>query len=399
MKIGDRLHLTYCLNVHAGELWADQQRAILEKSAFVRNKVGRAGEKFALGLRLSARAAAELRTPEAAREARAWLEANGFYVFTINGFPYGQFHGQAVKQAVYAPDWQTRRRRDYTIALADILAELLPEGMSGSISTVPGSFSAWIKTPHEVQAMVERLCECVTHLYRLRESRGIEIHLGLEPEPACFLETTEETVRFFEQSIFIDGATTLARLLGGPAKRAEEILRRHLGVCFDTCHGAVAFEDAEATLRQYDRAGIRISKIQISAALSARGDETHDLPRFVEPVYLHQVRGRGPSGEVRRWIDLPDYLQEAPTDLDEVRVHFHVPLFAELPGSLSSTATLLTEPVFRAMSSATTHWEIETYTFDVLPEPLRTGGVERSIVEEYKWVLDRWRAAERGKAQ
>ncbi len=390
MKLGDHLHLTYCLNVHTGESWNEQKCAIEEKTSAVRSLIGSEAKPFGLGLRLGAAAAEDLRSRSDARAARSWLEERGFYVFTINGFPYGRFHGQSIKQSVYSPDWQSEERRDYTILLADILGELLPEGQTGSISTVPGSFAEWISSPHQISRMVERLCQCIAHLDRLRATRGVEIHIGLEPEPSCFLETCSQTIEFFEQAILPEGSEMLASLMGASRSTAEKAIRRHLGVCFDTCHSAVVFEDAETAISRYQQAGIKISKVQISAALSATPNHNAELARFAEPTYLHQVRGKTKEGEIVHWLDLPGYLAKSPRDLEEIRVHFHVPLFADSPGGLTSTAKFLTPSVFDSMSRATNHWEIETYTFDVFPNFLRSNSIEQSIAAEYAWVIDKF---------
>ena len=79
-------------------------------------------------------------TPEALARHRAWLErgfldAEGLYVFTINGFPYGAFHGQRVKEEVYLPDWRDEERLRYTDSLAWLLADLLPELVAAASST------------------------------------------------------------------------------------------------------------------------------------------------------------------------------------------------------------------------------------------------------------------------
>ena len=375
------IHLTYCLNVHKGETWAENFAAIKEKALVVRDHVAH-GKKFGLGLRLSHQAAQDLLAPGKLDEARAFFDANNLYVFTINGFPYGQFHAGRVKENVYRPDWRTAERRDYTIALARILAVLLPDGIDGSISTVPCSFKGWIQSDADVEQIVANLVDCAKVLHEIRESSGKEIHLGLEPEPSCHLETTEETIRFFNDVLFARGAKLLP----------EEILRRHLGVCFDTCHVAIQFEDLAESLLRYEAAGIRISKIQVSAAL--RGHCTaatfEALEPFCEPVYLHQVKARTESREILSWTDLPGALHDLPARADarELRVHFHVPLFVEKYWALGSTASALTPEFFaQVRKGATTHLEIETYTFDVLLEDLRAGGITHSIAAEFQWLL------------
>jgi len=400
------LHLTYCLNIHRGETWGENFAAIREKAVAVRDRVAQGvspsaalGQQFGLGLRLSNEAARTLNSSQALREAREFFEANGLYAFTINGFPYGQFHAGRVKEHVYQPDWRTAARRDYTIALAHILAELLPEGVDGSISTVPCSFKTWIQTQADVDTMVGHLVDCAKVLHKIHEHSGKEIHLGLEPEPSCYLETTEETVRFFNGTLFPAGRLLLGEALGCSAEEAEKILRRHVGVCFDTCHVAIQFEDLAESLRRYEAAGIRISKIQVSAALRGpcNSASLEALAPFAEPVYFHQVKGRDRSGAISSWDDLPEALRElsevlrnrpARAEIEELRVHFHVPLFVEEYGALSSTGSALTPEFFAQLRKGqTSHLEIETYTFDVLPDGMRAGDVAQSIAKEYAWLL------------
>jgi sugar phosphate isomerase/epimerase len=390
------LHLTYCLNIHPGESWAENFAAIREKVTAVKARVA-PDEWFGLGLRIAHQAAEELTASADLRaEALALFHEHQLYPFSINGFPYGRFHAGPVKENVYAPDWRTPERLHYTIQLADLLAGWLPAGIDGSISTVPGSFKPWITTEADTEKMVDHLAAVVAHLVALREDTGREIHLGLEPEPDCFLETTDETVAFFEDTLFTAGAAEVARLLKCYRSDAEAMVRRHLGVCFDTCHVALQFEDPAASLRAYRDAGIRISKVQLSAALQAAAtpETCAALAPFAEPVYLHQVKGHAASGAQFAWFDLPTALEEIPgfTDLDEVRVHFHVPLFFTGNGPIGSTAGTLTPEFFQELrAGACPHLEIETYTFDVLPPEVHPGEIAESIAHEYAWVLGRLR--------
>ncbi len=387
------LHLTYCQNIHPGESWEENFTAIREKAVAVKQRVC-PDQWFGLGLRLSAQAAGELANPERRAEALDFFALNHLYPFTINGFPYGRFHKERVKEAVYAPDWRTPERRDYTIQLADILAGMLPEGIEGSISTVPCSFKPWITTDSEKVVMAQNLAACVAYLDALRDDTGRTIHLGLEPEPDCFLETTEETIAYFKDYLLISGVEEVGRILSCDRARAEELLRRHLGICFDTCHVALQYEDLHASLLAYRDAGIRISKVQISAALRSAADEParEALAAFTEPVYLHQVKGLARSGARFSWYDLPEALQELPDfpDVQELRVHFHVPLFFPGTGIINSTAATLTPDFLHELRSGLCpHLEIETYTFDVLPKEVHPGDIVRSIAREYSWVLGR----------
>ncbi|HAS83017.1 MAG TPA: sugar phosphate isomerase [Verrucomicrobia bacterium] len=375
MQTGTRQYLTYCLNVHPGEKWSENFEAIRTKALNVRDRVC-PDAHFGLGLRLSNAAALTLSYPVQLHAFRDFLAANRLYAFTINGFPYGAFHQSCVKESVYQPDWRTPERVAYTCRLADILAALLPEGMEGSISTVPGSYKAWIRGEADIEAMARNLDTVARHLAQLRERTGRFIHLGLEPEPDCFLETTGECIDFFERYLL----------------DRSPVIRDHVGVCVDTCHLALQFEDPVASLHRLVQSGIRVSKIQLSAALSLVSEQAvpDQLTPFCDAVYLHQVRVRDGAGRVQAWPDLPDALAAGAESGSEWRVHFHVPLDFAAQGMLRSTATLLPPSFFAAVHQAgVAHLEIETYTFDVLPEALRARGVEASIAAEYAWVLSR----------
>ena len=388
------VHLAYCQNIHPGETWPENYRNIADKAAGVRRTVAQPSDWFGLGLRLSAAAAAQLEdVNEIARGLDLFAE-HQMYPFTINGFPFGKFHQTRVKENVYAPDWRTRERLDYTNRLATILQYWLPEGIDGSISTVPGSFGPWIKSPDAIREMAENLGDSVAHLANIQRETGKRIHLGLEPEPDCFLETTRQTLDFFRNDLPSGALPRITNALGVSASEAESLLRNHLGVCFDTCHIALQYEDLSESLKSLRTADILISKIQLSAAIRCGADDRSllALSRFAEGTYLHQVKGRGPSGIKVSWFDLPEALEEAREpdcdELEELRVHFHVPLFLAPESPLQSTATAL-DPSFWGLvkEGITSHLEIETYTFDVLPKDLQPNQVEESIASEYRWTL------------
>ena len=221
-----------------------------------------------------------------------------------------------------------------------------------------------------------------------REDR--DILLALEPEPGCLLETTSETVDFFNAQLFTRGAALLAAKLHLSRDAALSLIRHHLGVCLDTCHVALQFEDPAESLRRYASEGIRVPKIQISSALrtDASPAALDALRPFAEPVYLHQVKARTPGGEILSWNDLPQAIDELPaTTAQEVRIHFHVPLHFTASGPLNSTGSLLTREFLTYISSdPLTHLEIETYTWGVLPESLRCTSIERGIAAEFDWL-------------
>jgi sugar phosphate isomerase/epimerase len=384
--------LTYCTNIHAGETWDEISASLDAHVPTIKHAVS-PDAPFGLGLRLSGVAAADLASPERLDAFRAQLARLGAYVFTINAFPFGPFHGTRVKEDVYQPDWRSMDRRHFTFDAARVLAALLPEGEFGSISTVPGAFKPAGREPGAIEAMVENLLQSAADLIRLERSTGRTIALALEPEPCCFLETVEETVAFFEGHLF--AASSLARLsqlTGLPRDAAEDALRRHVGVCYDVCHGAVEYEDPVAALRLLRSRGIGIPKIQLSAAMRVPEmdpDLLEDLRRFDTGVYLHQVIAR--RQRIERYTDLPD----AFTALrhgearGEWRIHCHVPVFLPDIGDIGSTQADLISTL-RALKHEplSPHLEVETYTWDVLPPALKTGSKAHDIARELTFVLE-----------
>src|SRR6267378_1678785 len=191
MKLKHGLHLAYCTNIHRGETWAETFESLNKYTLAVREQVC-PGQPYAIGLRLSGRAARELNSPDRLVEFQRWLDQNHCYVFTINGFPYGQFHGTRVKEQVYQPDWTSQERLNYTNLLFDLLAQLVPKDCEGSVSTVPCGSKELITTAEELKLIRENLWHCIEHIARLSRQTGRRLHLGLEPEPACVLETSGE---------------------------------------------------------------------------------------------------------------------------------------------------------------------------------------------------------------
>ena len=397
-------HLTYCTNIHPGESW-ETVRENFDRFILPVRELVAPGAPFGVGLRLSAEAAAALDQPDALAEFRSYLAQNGLYVFTINGFPYGTFHGQPVKEDVYLPNWMQQERLEYTNRLADLLAALLPDGVDGTISTVPGAFAPLVRNPEDARRITVLMARHAAHLHSIHQRTGRHIALAIEPEPCCHLETVDDTVAFFRDHLFSESARdAVVKELGISAAAAEQVLREHLTVCFDACHMAVEFDGAADALAAFRDAGISIGKFQISAGLQVdwSGDPAADatlresLAGFADPVYLHQVVERRPDGSLRRFLDLPQALDATAGDRGprEWRIHFHVPLFRSELGPFRSTQGYLKELIgLLDGGDGEQHWEVETYTWDVLPEEYRAGGVVADVARELQWVIDEMRAA------
>ncbi len=380
MKLKHGLHLAYCTNIHRGEDWAQTFDSLQKHTLAVRRKVCPMGA-YAIGLRLSDRAARELSEPAVLAGFRQWLADENCYVFTINGFPFGDFHDTRVKEQVYVPDWTSQERLEFTCRLFDLIAALVPEEVEGSVSTSPGSFKEFIRDESQEQAIRDNLWKCVEHIAALSDSTGKTLHLGLEPEPLCWIETSAETVAFFEQ---------MER-----EHPNDPRLRRHLGVNYDTCHLAVEYEEPHEAIGALVAAGIRISKLHLSAAMKMEPTETvrAQLEAFKEDVYLHQVIERLPDGTLARHRDLDVALAEK-GNAEEWRIHFHVPLhspdgdwFASTRDHIGGVLDLL-----RADPALCSHLEMETYTWEVLPGDLKNRDVVDQLVGEYEWTLAELRA-------
>ena len=381
-------HLSYCTNIHPAETWETTRKVLETHVLAVRDRLRDSGalgknEAFAIGLRLSAVAAKELLANGHLADFKNWLEETNTYVFTINGFPYGSFHGTRVKEQVFKPDWTEQARLDYTKDLFKILAVIARPGTGASVSTLPGSH----KTFHADEApILNNLIDLAAWLEELAAETGHDFHLGLEPEPLGHFENTAETLAFFER-------------LHAAAPDTDAI-RRRIGVNYDACHFALEYDEARQSLDALTDAGIRISKIHLSSALSLDPRDPAALKAirpFDEPVYFHQVLLKQTGGEITRFADLPLFFEAirngkiAPADFEEMRVHFHIPLDAEPAAPLRSTRAQTAE-VLRwknAHPNACPHYEIETYTWGVLPEGLQRP-VEEQIAGEYDWVLGRF---------
>src|SRR5439155_2519359 len=387
MQLSHGIHLAYCTNVHRGETWAETLHALQQHTLAVRQRVC-PDKSYAIGLRLSDSASRELSDRAPLRAFQRWLEEHDCYVFTINGFPYGRFHGARVKERVYAPDWTSSERVEYTKRLFDLLAQIVPDGIEGSVSTVPCSFKEFIQTEDQVRAMRQNLWRCVEHIAKVSRRSGKGLHLGLEPEPLCFLEASDDTVKWFEQL---------------RAERPNDSrLDAHLGVNYDTCHLAVQFEATQDAIRRLRQHGVKISKLHLSSALKVHPtpEVRAALQAFADDIYLHQVIARSADGAITRYRDLDIALTRNAKfeagNSSEWRIHFHIPLHSRPTRLFGNTADhiLGTMEILTTHPGLCTHIEMETYTWEILPPELKDRSVVDQLAAEYEWTLAR--LAERG---
>lgn len=379
--LGTGTKLAYCTNVHAGADYAQTLANLDQYATAVRKRVAGNGE-LGIGLWLSAQAAREVIEGNRIQELRHWLAERGLAVFTINGFPHGNFHEPIVKHRVYRPRWNEAERYRYTLDLIHILAGLLEEGQEGSISTLPIAWRKEMVDDIEERAAAKQLLDVMHRLARVELDTGRYIHLDLEPEPGCLLDRSADVVRFFKTYLLNN--------------QDEQSVRAYLKVCHDVCHAAVMMEDQAAALKRYRQAGIGVGKVQLSSAVAVDFDQLDEgdrhaagdqLAAFCEQRYLHQtVVAR--EGEGRFYEDLPDALA-AETLQGRWRVHFHVPVFAQRFGAIGTTQGDLIE-CLRAIQpgDGVHHFEVETYAWNVLPDGLAEADLAGGIARELEWVRE-----------
>lgn len=401
MFIDQQFHLSYCTNIHAGERWNDVLESLKQFLPPIKAAVA-PNQAFGLGLRLSNQASEALVDPATLQIFKQFLKDNNCYVFTMNGFPYGDFHRTIVKDAVHLPDWGSQDRLDYTIRLFDILKELLPAGMEGGISTSPLSYRLWhIEKPEQLALIYEKgiqnLAQVVIHLARIRSEHGCFMHLDIEPEPDGLMDCTQDVLDFYQNLLVPKAAPVIATALNITMEAAEQAIYDHLQLCYDVCHFAVMFEDSKPALEQLLAAGIKIGKVQISAALKANftGKQAEDdamrevLQNYAESTYLHQVVLKDGNSHFHRYNDLSTALAQHQTETaEEWRTHFHVPIFLNSFGQLVSTQSDIIE-LLEVLTTQpfTQHLEVETYTWEVLPSNIKTD-LTTSIIRELRWVID-----------
>jgi sugar phosphate isomerase/epimerase len=361
---GDIVHVAYCTNVHPAEDLPGVIEQLRRYAGPIRSALGT--PTLGVGLWLAAPLAASLRaSPDDVARLRGVLDELSLEVVTLNGFPYKAFQAKVVKLDVYRPDWTTAERAGFTLDLAWVLAGLLPDDVTdGTISTLPlGWREGW--TDEHTRMARDRLAEVTAGLDALAAETGREIRIALEPEPGCIVETTEQAVAA------LDG-----------------IDPRRFGMCLDTCHSAVQFEEPADVLRRLADSGVPIVKAQASAALAVAGTDRTLLAEFDEPRFMHQVR-TCVAGEVRGTDDLaPALAGDLPADGDW-RVHFHVPVHLSDGHTTQPQLHTLLGAMFGGERPLTPHLELETYTWEVLPKMLRPhdrDSLVDGLARELEWL-------------
>ena len=393
MDLGKGLgHLTYSTLVHPGDTWEDMWASLQTYVPKVKARVCPDGP-FGVSLRLSASSADTLaHSPTERGRLKKFLDDNDMYLYTVNAFPYGPFKNRIVKEQVYEPDWRSEERTRYTINVADVLADLAVAGTSPSIQSAPLGFKPRVTGNDVIVSFTQHVLRVAAHLVALEARTGCTVTLALEPEPFCFLETTDETVDYFTNHLYSGtAATTLAKMAGIPISEAHVALRRHVGVVFDICHQAVEYENITQSLQMLVDAGIPIFKLQEAAAMripQVTQKIVDTLTRYADTIYLTQTVEKK-DGELTHFLNLEDAFAAWKADPGprEWRTHFHVPVFLDSLGDFGTTRFAIEDALrFHKANPLSRQLEIETYTWDVLPDHLKTGDIVDYVSREIEWV-------------
>lgn len=395
MYLGDRLgHLSYSTLVHPGDDWDQMSTSLATYLPEVKRRIS-PDRPFGVSLRLSGLSAERLAGSEAERRRLSeFLAEQDLYVYTVNAFPQGSFKGGPVMERVYEPDWTSDERVEYTMRVADVLAEIAAPGIEPTIQTVPLAFRPNVTDESYVDNFTHNVLRVAAHLVDVERTTGRRVKLAVEPEPFCYLETIEEAAAYFRDRLYArPAAEELARLAGIPLSEAYGALRRYLGVVFDIGHQSVEFDDIPASLDLLAATGVPVFKLQEAAALwvpEVTEDSVRELERFTDTIYLSQTSELR-DGKVTRYLNLGDAIKawrDAPGGRREWRTHFHVPVFLDDLGPFRTTRFAIEQALaaHRELPQST-HLEIETYTWDVLPSHLKTGDITDYVVRELEWVL------------
>lgn len=393
MNLGKGLgHLTYSTLVHQTDDWDQLWKSVNTYLPAVKARVA-PDQKFGVCLRTSA-PSAELLSAEPSKVAdlKTFFADNDLYLYTANAFVYGVFKKQVIKEDVYEPDWATPERRDYTKKVANLLAALAPEGINPSIQSAPLGFKPKVTGEDVVEAYTTNVIDVVAHLVELQKKTGKIVTLGLEPEPRCYLETTDETIQYFKTHLFAPKtAERLADKTGLHPADAAIAMKRHMGVVFDIGHQSVGYEDIPASLQKLVDNDVQIVKLQEAASMRMPEvtQKTVDaLQPYAKTIYLSQTCQKK-DGKTTWFLNLEDafedwYKNPGPR---EWRTHSHVPVFLDDLGAFGTTRFALEQALaFHKKTPLSPHLEIETYTWDVLPDHLKTGDIVEYVTREIDWV-------------
>jgi sugar phosphate isomerase/epimerase len=267
---------------------------------------------------------------------RAELDARGLEIVTLSGVPYAEGGEQGAVTARYLPDWSSPARLEYTLDLARILVDLLPDdAVRGAVTTIGvGRRAGW-------DAAKEKACSRVLGrlsggLAEVAWHTGRAVRVGFQPEPGCVMDDT---------------ASTIAAL--------AHVDKDRIGVCLDLANLACTWRDPVETLNELAAASVSIIRVQVAAALQVGNpvQAAETLRAYVEAGHLHQVT----TPEGGYLDDLGQALGEFPPG--PWRVRYHQPLHVAPEAPLTATTEVWQAALGHLMggeSPATEYLDVES---------------------------------------
>ncbi len=380
--------LTYEMNAHRSET-IEEFYAALETFVLPVRACVAPDQPFGLAPRWGRQLLGEFRSQEQRERFRAFLREHTLELVTVNGFPLEDFQAKRVKENVYRPAWTRKERASLTNRIAELMVELIPAGGTATLSTLGGTYRSWNHDDLAFRRIARNYLLALTYLVQLEREHGVFISLAVEPEPDTTFETANDVVDFTQRFLLPQLDEQFARPLRVSREKAEDLFRRFFTVNLDICHLSVLFRDPVAEWRRLEEAGLRVAKLHVSSAIRARFDKPEvfrELMRYDEPQYLHQFAARLHQGSILRGADLDTLPVVHDRDLEEVRVHFHVPVSKSELGILETTQDDTRAALaYACKRPVVPDFAIETYTWPILaPRPEE---IVEGIAAEFSWVL------------
>ncbi len=375
MKISNTQHLCYCLNIFRPFKSPAELDILFKKIKALKKELSQPdSESFAIGIWVNKNFLAFLEEQKNLNTLKEKMEQEKIYTYSFNVFPFEQFHDASIKEKVYFPDWMENARVDFTCRAARLLSRLIPDEVQGSLSTVPGTYTDKI-SKHNLSVIQKNFLKTGQFLASLFQDTGKKILLAVEPEPDCLWSSARDFTDFY--------STHLAEF----PNKAE-----YIGICYDTAHHELA-EDGPG--KQFDYCiinNVNIAKIQFSSALGSPENSSKDeLAKFADEVYLHQTKIFKNNKIIAKFADLPHALAKADRNL-HWKIHYHIPLYVnKMPHGLIAEKHEL-ETVLKKCKEKPeicSNLEIETYTYDILPNNVKISPIEKSMAEEYSFIINK----------
>jgi len=385
----NKTYFSYCMNNHPASNYQELKSNLTQFARPIKEAVKEYGE-MSIELHLNDIVANE--TLNSCDDLINHLKELNLLVTSINNFPLIDFHQPIVKEKVYLPNWAHSERLESTKTCAQILANIVlaqPESKSIQvpISTLAGCYQYH---DYDSDQMLENFLSMADFLIQLNQDNNIHLTLALEPEPQTTLDTKESIIKFFKKDLKIKAEQT---------KRNYDQILKVIGLNFDTCHSSVIFEKPKDVVEELLNQNIPIFKFHITSAPKFCSPITKDkieaLKKLNEPKYLHQTYTKI-KNKIIAYQDLNLLVDSNIMDVDEIRTHFHTPLYLTDFGPAKTTNNEVEELLqFLKTIPNTYNFVTETYTWPQHLDAIEAENfdIKKGIQDEVSWLMKAWNSA------